>query len=294
MREGDIAGKLLAGVRGGVVLAGKCVERRRSLGSAVSDSGGRAAIAAELSPLQRRGGRFSVVLTHAGRDEDVHAAGLSRPARRIRRLCRWRASLPCAVTRRRYVTNSLGMKLKLIPAGEFEMGSPASEADRDDDETQHHVKLSQPFYLGVHEVTQGQWQAVMGTTPWSGQDYVKEGADYPATYVSWEDAVKFCEELTKRERAAGRLRADQEYRLPTEAQWEYACRGGTSTAYSFGDDASKLGEYAWFDGNARRRRTRSMRIKSARRSRIRLACTTCTGTCGSGARTGMAIIRAAR
>ena len=104
------------------------------------------------------------------------------------------------------------------------------------------MTLTKPFLLGVHEVTQGQWQAVMGTTPWKGKKYVKEGDDYPATYVSWNDAVEFCRKLSEKE--------GLEYRLPTEAEWEYACRAGTTTAYSFGDDASELGEYAWYRENA--------------------------------------------
>jgi formylglycine-generating enzyme required for sulfatase activity len=138
-------------------------------------------------------------------------------------------------------TNSIGMKLKLIPAGEFQMGSPADKEDRDD-EHQHPVRITKPFYVGVTEVTQGQWEAVMGTRPWSDEEYVKDGPDYAASYVSWEDAREFCERLSKRE--------GKTYRLPTEAEWEYSCRGGTTTAYHFGDDASRLDEYAWFDDNA--------------------------------------------
>ncbi|MEK6239412.1 MAG: formylglycine-generating enzyme family protein, partial [Planctomycetales bacterium] len=93
-------------------------------------------------------------------------------------------------------TNSAGMKLALIPAGEFLMGSPESEKGRVSDETQHRVKLTQPFYLSATEVTQGQWKAVMGTEPWKGRyvkdGFVKEGSDFPATYVSWADAAEFC------------------------------------------------------------------------------------------------------
>ncbi|MCA9048380.1 MAG: SUMF1/EgtB/PvdO family nonheme iron enzyme [Planctomycetaceae bacterium] len=140
------------------------------------------------------------------------------------------------------LTNSIGMKLKLIPAGEFLMGSPESEQGRSDDEHQHRVRITQPFYLGVTEVTQGQWTAVMGTEPWKGEDYVREGADFPATYVSWEDAVEYCKRLTSREGVT--------YRLPTEAEWEYACRGGTTTRFHFGSSETSLGDYAWFDGNA--------------------------------------------
>ena len=120
-----------------------------------------------------------------------------------------------------------------------------------DDEAQVAVTLTKPFELGKYEVTQGQWKSVMGTEPWDGQDNVKADKDCPATYVSWDDATEFCETLTEIERKAGKLKADEEYRLPTEAQWEYACRAGTTTAFSFGDDESKLGEYGWFGGNTR-------------------------------------------
>jgi formylglycine-generating enzyme required for sulfatase activity len=139
-------------------------------------------------------------------------------------------------------TNSIGMKLVFIPAGEFLMGSPGSEKDRQDDEQQHRVRIMKPFYLGVTEVTQGQWEAVMGTRPWSRKDYVKEGSDYPATYLSWDDAVRFCQRLSTKEGGT--------YRLPTEAEWECACRGGSTSVYHFGDDASRLGDYAWFADNA--------------------------------------------
>ena len=149
-------------------------------------------------------------------------------------------------------TNSIGMKLKLIPAGEFVMGGPEDEAYVDPesrfryslgwDARQHRVRITKLYYLGVHEVTQGQWEQLMGSRPWEGEEYVKEGSDYPATYVSWEDATEFCERLSEKE--------GREYRLPTEAQWEYAYRAGTTTRYSFGDDLSDLGSYAWFGENA--------------------------------------------
>jgi len=141
------------------------------------------------------------------------------------------------------IQNSVGMmKLLLIPAGTFLMGSPASEKYSYDYATQHQVTLTKPFYMGRTEVTQGQWKKVMGTEPWKGEGDVQEGDDYPAVYVSWDDAVEFCKKLSAME---GKV-----YRLPTEAEWEYACRGGTKTAFSFGDDEAELGKYAWFDGNA--------------------------------------------
>jgi sulfatase modifying factor 1 len=93
------------------------------------------------------------------------------------------------------------------------------------------------------EVTQGQWKAVMDTEPWKGNIYVKEGANYAATWVSWDDAVAYCKKLSERE--------GKTYRLPTEAEWEYACRAETTTTWSFGDDEKALGDYAWYRENAR-------------------------------------------
>ena len=150
------------------------------------------------------------------------------------------------------VTNSIGMELIEIPAGKFTMGSPVGEKERVVNEEQVAVTLTKPFGLGKTEVTQGQWMQVMGTEPWKGGDYGKADTDCPATYVSWHDATEFCKKLTDLERKAGKLNADEEYRLPTEAEWEYACRAGTTTAFSFGDDAKQLGEYGWFGGNTAR------------------------------------------
>jgi len=143
------------------------------------------------------------------------------------------------------ITNSIGMKLRLIPAGEFLMGSPVTEKDRDDNETQHRVKITSPFYLGVYEVTQRQWQSVMGTMPWKGQDFTRAVDEHPSSSVSWEDARSFCRKLSSmpKEKATGHV-----HRLPTEAEWEYACRAGTTTAYSFGNDATELDRYGWWGG----------------------------------------------
>jgi formylglycine-generating enzyme required for sulfatase activity len=146
--------------------------------------------------------------------------------------------------------NGLKTKLVWIPPGDFRMGSPKDENGRSDDEGPVNVTLTKGFWLGQHEVTQAEWRHVMQATPWSGENYVKEGDDYPATYVSWNDATKFFEKLTETERDAGRLPEGWKYTLPTEAQWEYACRGGSKSRFSFGDDESDLGDYGWFRKNA--------------------------------------------
>jgi hypothetical protein len=147
-----------------------------------------------------------------------------------------------------------------IPAGSFMMGSPEDEKDRSDYENQVAVRITKPFRMGRTVITQGQWRAVMGSEPWRRDhhvvavDYIYDcqpgglkkkhcGDDFPAVYVNWDDAVLFCETLTGLERETGRVTASQSYRLPTEAEWEYACRAGTTTAYSFGDDPEQLAEY---------------------------------------------------
>ncbi|WP_417380091.1 SUMF1/EgtB/PvdO family nonheme iron enzyme [Gimesia sp.] len=139
------------------------------------------------------------------------------------------------------LNNSIGMKFCLIPPGEFLMGAPETEANRADDEAQYKVQITNPYYLGSTVVTQGHWNLVMGTTPWKGKNNVEEGDDYPAVYVSWEDAQEFIGELNASE--------EDLYRLPTEAEWEYACRGGSMCAYSFGADSGTLSEYGRYDVN---------------------------------------------
>ena len=148
------------------------------------------------------------------------------------------------------VTNSIGIQLIEIPAGTFTMGSYEDEKYRHEEEAQVRVTLTQPFGLGKYEVTQGQWKRVMGSEPWrKRQTKTIKGENVAATYVNYDDATEFCEKLTELERKSRTLKAGEEYRLPTEAEWEYACRAGTETAFSFGDDEKQLGEYAWFDGN---------------------------------------------
>ena len=127
------------------------------------------------------------------------------------------------------LSDTVSLDMIWIEPGTFMMGSPEDELGRWDDETQHQVTLTQEYWLGKYEVTQAQYEAVMGTNP---SDF--KGADLPVEQVSWNDAVKFCEWLTAQERAAGRLPEGYEYTLPTEAQWEYACRAGTTTAFNNG------------------------------------------------------------
>jgi formylglycine-generating enzyme required for sulfatase activity len=121
------------------------------------------------------------------------------------------------------------MKLTLIPAGEFTMGSPESEAKRERNEgPQHRVKMPKPFYMGVYEVKQSEYEKVMGNNPSS----YKDNPNNPVEQVTWDEAVEFCDRLSQRpaEKQVGR-----KYRLPTEAEWEYACRAGTSTAFHYGN-----------------------------------------------------------
>jgi len=122
-------------------------------------------------------------------------------------------------------TNSLGMKFVRIPSGSFMMGSPSSELGLDGDKTQHRVTLTRPYYMQATEVTQGQWKAVMGNNP---SNFSNCGDNCPVENVSWNDCQEFIRKLNQKE-------GTNKYRLPTEAEWEYACRAGTETAYSWGN-----------------------------------------------------------
>ena len=131
-------------------------------------------------------------------------------------------------------TNSIGMKFAFIPGGEFMMGSEEEKNEK----PVHRVKINKSFYLGIYPVTQSEWKAVMGKNP----SYF-EGDNLPVERVSWNDVQDFIKKLNDKE-------GGNKYRLPTEAEWEYAERAGTTTRYSFGDDESKLGDYAWYDANS--------------------------------------------
>ncbi|MFA4986675.1 MAG: formylglycine-generating enzyme family protein [Candidatus Brocadiia bacterium] len=136
------------------------------------------------------------------------------------------------------IIGSAPIPLVAIAPGSFMMGSENGEYD---EKPVHKVTLTDAFYIGRTEVTQAQYRAVM-------KEYRGRGDrdDLPVEFVSWFDAVEFCYRLTITERAEQRLPAYMEYRLPTEAEWEYCCRAGSTTEYCFGDDPKLLGEYAWF------------------------------------------------
>ena len=131
------------------------------------------------------------------------------------------------------VTNSIGMKLVWIPPGEFMMGSDNGSSN---EKPVHRVKISKGFWMGQTEVTQDQYRAVTGDNP---SAFKKDNS--PVDSVKWDDAMEFCRKLSQKEGLT--------YTLPTEAQWEYACRAGTKTRFSFGDSDSELENYAWYRGN---------------------------------------------
>jgi sulfatase modifying factor 1 len=140
----------------------------------------------------------------------------------------------------------LEIAFRWCPPGKFTMGSPCHETDRGADENQVPVELTTGFWLGETVVTQELYQAILDRAP----SYFI-GPQRPVETVSWDEAQAFCESLTVMLREQGVLAAASAASLPTEAQWEYACRAGTTTAYFFGNDASWLGQFAWFHGNSR-------------------------------------------
>jgi formylglycine-generating enzyme required for sulfatase activity/serine/threonine protein kinase len=130
--------------------------------------------------------------------------------------------------------NSIGMKLVYVPPGAFQMGT---DDGFDDEKPLRTVKISKGFYMGIYEVTQKQYQQVMGTNPSKFN-----GSNLPVEQLSWNDAMEFCKKLSQKE--------GKTYRLPTEAEWEYACRAGTTSMYGFGDSESQLGAYGWYGNNS--------------------------------------------
>jgi formylglycine-generating enzyme required for sulfatase activity len=145
-------------------------------------------------------------------------------------------------------TNSIGMELIKIPAGTFMMGSPKTEAERNDDEAQHEVKLTKPLFMGIHEVTQGQYEKIMGNNPshfslkGQGKDRAKgDLSRLPVEQVSWTQAKEFCKKLSD---SAAEKKSGRTYRLPTEAEWEYACRGKTKTATHYGNELNTQANFS--------------------------------------------------
>ena len=147
-------------------------------------------------------------------------------------------------------TNSIGMQLKLVQPGTFPMGKsrPYHEPD-------HEVTLTEPFRLGIYPVTQAEYERVMKTNP----SRLTDDERRPVILVSWFDAVEFCNRLSEQERLPPYYDVEGQkvtvvngvgYRLPTEAEWEYACRAGSEQLYCFGDDESQLHQYAWYNKNA--------------------------------------------
>jgi formylglycine-generating enzyme required for sulfatase activity len=169
-------------------------------------------------------------------------------------LGQWKLTLPVITPTARpetgahWYVNSIGMTMLLIPAGEFLMGSPESDKDASSGEKpQHRVRITKPYWLGMHQVTAAQFHKFVEESKYnadtSSQEQLSTRTDnLPVVRVSWSDAKAFCDWLTKRE--------DKKYRLPTEAEWEYACRAGTRTRWSFGDNESDLGDHAWFALNS--------------------------------------------
>jgi formylglycine-generating enzyme required for sulfatase activity len=136
------------------------------------------------------------------------------------------------------IGNGINLEMVYIPSGKFTMGSPPEEKGYEDERPQIKDVNISAFYMGKYQVTQAQWQAVMGNNP----SHFKDNLQNPVEQVSWDDAQKFCKNLSQK--------TGREFRLPSEAEWEYTCRAGMTTAYSFGDNTSLLDEYAWYIDNS--------------------------------------------
>jgi formylglycine-generating enzyme required for sulfatase activity len=149
---------------------------------------------------------------------------------------------------------SLRMEFVLVPAGRYLMGAPPTEAGRSaQEEPAHEVRIEKPFYLGKYEVTQTQWQLVMGSNPSSFH-----GGDRPVEYVRWAEAMEFADRLGEKKLADAKGCL---FRLPSEAEWEYAARAGTSTRFSFGDLPGDLDRFAWFKANTGKDHHRPVGLK---------------------------------
>lgn len=246
VREADSNGDVLTGVD--VEVHHQSVKYGKSvvLGKGTSDASGMVRLSLPLAAEQQQGGFFTAVVRREGLTKtwslpqfptQDHYRVYAPPVRS-------RAKVPPGSKPGEIhaFSDSPALQFAWCPAGSFMMGSPAGEDGREDDEGQTEVAIPEGFWMGRTEVTQAQWKSVMGAEPWKGQSYVFELAECPATYVRWEDAVEFCNRLSRR--------SGLNFRLPTEAEWEYACRAGTQTAYHFGDSADALSRYAWNSENA--------------------------------------------
>ncbi len=225
----------------------------RVFGQEVTVQAGGDPLTVRLMPLTDSGSKtVEVVKNEAERKEKVPVPGIKGEAEP-------KSETPAPPAEPEFLTTSIGggqLKLKRIPAGTFRMGSTDADRDAwDGEKPRHEVRITRPFYLGVYEVTQGQFQAVMGENP----SYFKGSDNLPVEQVSWLQAVTFCNRLSEREGLKPYYRIEGEtvavtggdgYRLPTEAEWEYACRAGTTTRFSFGDDENALGQYAWYSANS--------------------------------------------
>ncbi|MDR0521696.1 MAG: formylglycine-generating enzyme family protein [Planctomycetaceae bacterium] len=149
------------------------------------------------------------------------------------------AAEPKAGERKVVKIKGVDFAFRYCPAGTFTMGSPNSEKNRRDEEAQHEVQLTKGFWLGETEVTQEQWEKITGQNP----SHFK-GRTLPVESVSWNDCQKYIEQLNNN------VPEGYKFALPTEAQWEYACRAGSKTAYYFGDDNKQLGDYTWYHANS--------------------------------------------
>ena len=146
------------------------------------------------------------------------------------------------------ITLPRGIKLEMvwIQPGRFLMGSPLTEPERDDDEgPQHEVTITEGFYLAKYEVTQVQWESVVNTSPWVTGSTSQDRGNFPANRMRWQDVETFIRELNEEV-------GEDVFRLPTEAEWEYACRAGTKTLWSFGEDSTRIGDFARYYENSRR------------------------------------------
>jgi len=207
-----------------------------------------------LACTARQGGAVAGRLTKV---VGLYLSGDNEARQRVEKLME--TARPAVPEEKELVTNSIGTRLKLIPAGSFLRGATLNDNGSDDEKPQRKVTITRPYYLGVYEVTQYEYRQVMNDNP----SKFKDSELLPVEQVSWLDAVKFCNKLSERERRKPYYKIEGDsvtvlggngYRLPTEAEWEYACRAPqspeTATKHPFGDNDDDLSSYAWFDKNS--------------------------------------------